>query len=269
MALHLFLSPHLDDAVLSCGGLIRMLTAQGEQVVILTVFAGDPLDPLPDSPVIQRVLARWRDKMGDAPFGVRRNEDAQAASLLGAKVVHLHYCEAVFRVTKCGAGDWIALYPMEDSLVANGYADGDDARIELLQAHAPVQADVIYAPLCADTHIDHRLVRDWALVLTGAVGSPPLQFYEEFPGARLRQAVNRALTNYRVTMPALVLKPNVNRLNDDALQAKFAAMRAYQSHVRLLGQDAAEFEALARAFMTTHGGGKPAERYWNVAQGEK
>ena len=38
---HLFISPHLDDVVLSCGGYIHRLTTSGEKVVIVTVIAAD------------------------------------------------------------------------------------------------------------------------------------------------------------------------------------------------------------------------------------
>ncbi len=56
--MHLFLSPHPDDAVLSCGGLIHQLTQKGEPVTILTVMAGDPPDPLPDTPLVRELHQR-------------------------------------------------------------------------------------------------------------------------------------------------------------------------------------------------------------------
>ena len=39
---HLFVSPHLDDVALSCGGYVRYLTRAGELVIVLTVFSADP-----------------------------------------------------------------------------------------------------------------------------------------------------------------------------------------------------------------------------------
>src|SRR5712671_1587678 len=38
---HLFFSPHLDDAVPSCGGMIHSLVSQNKTVQVITVFAGD------------------------------------------------------------------------------------------------------------------------------------------------------------------------------------------------------------------------------------
>ncbi|MGH2521295.1 MAG: PIG-L deacetylase family protein, partial [Anaerolineales bacterium] len=44
---HLYLSPHFDDAALSCGGTIHQQTRQGERAVVVTVCAGDsPPGPL-------------------------------------------------------------------------------------------------------------------------------------------------------------------------------------------------------------------------------
>jgi LmbE family N-acetylglucosaminyl deacetylase len=41
---HVFVSPHPDDAALSCGGLIASLRELGQSVTILTVFSGGPRD---------------------------------------------------------------------------------------------------------------------------------------------------------------------------------------------------------------------------------
>ncbi|WP_225208806.1 PIG-L family deacetylase, partial [Streptococcus pneumoniae] len=38
-----FLSPHLDDAIFSCGDYISKLTSEGEIVLVITIFSGYPL----------------------------------------------------------------------------------------------------------------------------------------------------------------------------------------------------------------------------------
>ena len=43
---HLYLSPHFDDAALSCGGQIATWTAAGQSVLVVTITGGDPLDAL-------------------------------------------------------------------------------------------------------------------------------------------------------------------------------------------------------------------------------
>lgn len=42
IATYLYISPHLDDAVLSVGGLIAAQLAAGDRVVIATVCTADP-----------------------------------------------------------------------------------------------------------------------------------------------------------------------------------------------------------------------------------
>jgi LmbE family N-acetylglucosaminyl deacetylase len=48
---YIFLSPHLDDVVLSCSGALCSLRAQGCTVLVITLFAGDPWSEpiLPDT----------------------------------------------------------------------------------------------------------------------------------------------------------------------------------------------------------------------------
>ena len=38
----IFLAPHLDDVVLSCGGQIFLETEAGNSVLVVTIMAGDP-----------------------------------------------------------------------------------------------------------------------------------------------------------------------------------------------------------------------------------
>ncbi len=262
MATHLFLSPHLDDAILSCGGAIHALTSRGERVIVVTVMAGEPGEPLPETPVMQALRAHWRG----SPVRTRRAEDAQAARTLGAQVYHLGLTECAFRTTLCGAGDWIALYPEHDSPFA-GINEADEARLILFETRLPfADAAAIYAPLGVDNHVDHLLVRDWGLVLTGALGTPALVLYEEYPHARNKAAVARALAYYQHELPALALTVETTRLSADDCDAKLQAMACYRSHLHVLWNDAAEMEQLARAYMNAIGERTPAERCWRVVR---
>jgi LmbE family N-acetylglucosaminyl deacetylase len=44
---HVFISPHPDDAALSCGGLIASLRELGQNVAIVSVFSGGPREADP------------------------------------------------------------------------------------------------------------------------------------------------------------------------------------------------------------------------------
>jgi hypothetical protein len=217
-----------------------------------------------ESPVLQAIRAKWKD--GENVFGARRTEDAQAAQQLGAQVYHLAYTECAFRATMCGTGDWIALYPQYDSPFGE-INDADDARVSLLNTRLPFEdVTAIYAPLCVDDHVDHRLVRDWALVLTGSQDAPALRFYEEFPHARSKAALQRVQNFYQRQLPALTMEPAVIPLDEGDVAAKLRAMRCYRSHLNVLWNDAAELDRISREYMVTVGGGLPAERYWRVVR---
>jgi LmbE family N-acetylglucosaminyl deacetylase len=173
MAAHLYLSPHLDDAIFSCGGLMAMQDARGEPVSILTVFAGDP----PDwriSPFAAELHARW-GKSGP-PIAVRRAEDRLAAGRIGASIVHLDFPEAIYRKS---AEDDI-FYPDVEAIF--GPIDPQDAATveEVASAlHTVVVEDaIIYCPLGIGGHVDHRILRQAAEMLCR-----PLTYYREFPYA--------------------------------------------------------------------------------------
>lgn len=263
MAVHVFLSPHLDDAVLSCGGLMHALVRRGETVVIVTVMAGEPPDELPDTPLLKDVKTVWGE--GQYLIAARRLEDARAARTLGAYIVQMPFLECLFRTVRSGDGSRAPLYPHDSSPFA-AYDDADDTRTLLLECSLPVRSNVsaIYAPLCADPHVDHRLVRDWSLVLTGAKNAPALKFYEEYPAIQNKIALSRALEFYKRDMPALTLQLEAATLSDEAVDAKIRALRCYQSHVRVLWQSLDAMEKSIRDYLQACGEGQPAERIWKV-----
>ena len=236
------------------------------RAVIVTVMAGEPHEPLLDTPVLNAIQARWNK--GEGTIRIRRSEDSQAAQQLRAQVYDMGLTESAFRATLCGAGDWIALYPDHDSPFQE-INQADDARVILFETHLPFPLSdiaMIYAPFGVDNHVDHQLVRDWSLVLTGSHDAPALRFYEEYPYARSKPAVQRAQAFYRQHLPALGLESEITALSDEDLDAKLKAMSCYKSHLQILWNDSAEMERLTRDYMNLVGEGTPAERYWRVVR---
>lgn len=178
MASHIYLSPHLDDAVFSCGGLIAHQVAQDEDVLVLTVCAGEPPD-LPLSSLAQRLHSRWGFSNGAVV--ARRTEDRMACGQLGAQVHQLPIPEAIYRRDEGGdpyyyteAGLFGSLDPAEESLVQTVAAMVEDFADE---DHR------MYCPIALGGHVDHRLVRKAAESLDRS-----LIYYQDFPYA-LRGAV--------------------------------------------------------------------------------
>ncbi|MBK8430550.1 MAG: PIG-L family deacetylase [Chloroflexi bacterium] len=91
----LYLSPHLDDAVLSCGGQIAQQTAAGLPVLIVTLMAGDP-PARPLSAFAQKLHDRWQLDAATA-VAARRAEDTAACDLLRADLQHWDIPDCIYR----------------------------------------------------------------------------------------------------------------------------------------------------------------------------
>ena len=175
---HIYLSPHLDDAVLSCGGTIHRQTQAGESVLVVNVCAATP-DYRSLSPFAREKHAMWGSP--EDVIATRRAEDRQALAALGAQVVYWEYLDAIYRTDAQGR----TLYSSLKAIFAD--LDPADAGLveqlageiaALCEAHPGA---VLYAPLAVGHHVDHQLVRGAALRI--AQRDHRMWFYEDFPYA--------------------------------------------------------------------------------------
>src|SRR5947209_13242613 len=78
---HIYLSPHFDDVVFSCGGTLGVQVSVGLRPLVITIFAGIPDNSMIPGPLTTQVLK----EMGFRPYEpqqavlTRRQEDATAA----------------------------------------------------------------------------------------------------------------------------------------------------------------------------------------------
>jgi LmbE family N-acetylglucosaminyl deacetylase len=189
---HVYLSPHLDDAALSCGGAIHRRWAMGEQVLVITIFAGS-FEGGPSS-FAREQHGYWGDP--PRPMALRRAEDLAALARLGAETQHLEYLDAVYRAGP--EGQW--LYPNLATLVGGIcsldpiYGDGIQELADRLTGLAPPGTPaVFYAPLGAGGHVDHQLVYLAARELLER--GYRVAFYEDHPYVERVGALERALAN--------------------------------------------------------------------------
>jgi LmbE family N-acetylglucosaminyl deacetylase len=185
----LFLSPHLDDAVLSCGALIRYLTHRGPATVA-TVFTA--ADPGPHTWAARRFLRRCN--CGDAAslFRERRAEDVAVLRELGAERVHLGFPDALFRRRQLSnpPARWLSRavpelghrYPTYRFDIARGrVAPGDQTMITAVAEAAGALlertgAEVLFCPLGVGRHVDHLIVR-----AVGERFADRVVYYSDFP----------------------------------------------------------------------------------------
>jgi len=245
-SLHLYLSPHLDDGVFSCGGRIWRQAQSGGRVKVVTVFSGAPDPGFTLSPYARQLHARWgRSEAVEQ----RRAEDIRAVALLGAEPIHWPYLDCIYRRTPEGGFPYASEGALWGDVHASD-ADTIEALTRRIRALPLASGGRLYVPLGIGCHVDHRIVR------RAAEGSgQPLTYYEDFPYAQDPQAVKAALT------PGL-WEPELISLSEQALRAKVAAIACYGSQISTFWGSAEVVNATVRAFAEQAGQGEPAEQYW-------
>lgn len=277
--MHLFLSPHADDAVFSCGGWIATLVRSGENVMIYTVMAGHPPELFHPTAFTDAMHARWGlGPDADSVVAHRHDEDAAAAWALGARIAFGPFPDAPYRVNPATGA---ALYG-GDATAEDGVGQGsifgavhpDDPLDPRAMATAIAQSlltaegapgtipTALYAPLGVGQHVDHQLCRDMGLALAERFPQAELHFYEEYPYTRHGEsAIQQALQ--ALSAKGVVLAP-VRRLPDaDAVEAKIRASACYRSQIGIYWADEAALAEDLRSISIQSGG----EAYWHLTSG--
>ena len=155
----IFLSPHLDDAILSAGGLIYDQAQSGVPVEIWTFMCGYAREE-DVSPFAQLLHAQWGFSSAEETTRQRRGEDKSAAAIVGASTVHFDFLDCIYR--RGSNGEWLysevftAPHP-EDSRIPVQIA-------EVITTHLRPD-DVLVCQLSVGSHVDHVLVRQGAELL--------------------------------------------------------------------------------------------------------
>lgn len=195
-----YLSPHLDDVVYSCGGLIWEQVHSGAQVEVWTVCAGDAGGPLSD--YARSLHIRWGTGM--EAVAVRRAEDLEACRKLGVTARHFSIPDCIYRrlpdsgapVVKSDADLFSPLKTGERYLV-------EELADQLKRSLSP-PVNVV-CPLAVGGHMDHRLTR-----MAAEAVKTPLWFYADYPYImRAEEDLNNYLnpewktSHFQITEPAL------------------------------------------------------------------
>ncbi|MCX6100201.1 MAG: PIG-L family deacetylase, partial [Candidatus Bipolaricaulota bacterium] len=167
----IYISPHFDDAVLSCGGLIWVQTQNGIPVEIWTVCAGDA-PPGPLSPKAVECHQQWGIESAKDVVAARRLENQEAASLVGAETVNFSIADCIYRRSPTGEmlypeDVFVPIHPVEQNL----YVEIVAALASELQPD-----DMVVSPLAIGGHLDHVLTR-----LAAERLDHPLYYYADIP----------------------------------------------------------------------------------------
>lgn len=259
----LFISPHFDDAILSCGGAIARFARQGVRQQLVTVFTADlnGNDASPSSIVTLSPLARHMHEAwggSDRPFQMRSCEDKAVAARLGIPYHWLGFYDAVYRDSNLSAVPQL-FDPHFDGRSDVSFVQVRARLAELVRAHPD---GVLFAPLGLGNHRDHLIVHEASADLrrTGEYCNP-IYFYEDFPyAARVTQADfdGRLVRAGRMhTLQALV--EDIRLTMDE----RVALTQMYTSQmVPLFGGPEHVRYAIASYAMRIGSRAKPVERFW-------
>lgn len=256
---HVYLSPHFDDAVLSCGATIARQVAAGDHVAVLTVMAGTP-----SAAMLSAYAGELHAKAGNPEdmVATRRGEDEAACEVLGARPSYLAFLDAPYRFDPSSGA---FLYTSDEQLLAGKIHAADLALVGELAAGIVEKMHggrpVVYAPLGAGGHADHLMVRKAALRLQddGFV----VLFYEDFPYAEDGHSLVGALARsdecgfgWRAA--------DLRHSEPEHVALKCQSIAQYASQIAVLFGDAAHMNERVLAYMTRVGGERPAERFWQA-----
>lgn len=242
----IFLSPHPDDAVLSCGGWIYQRAQNGERPIVITIFGGDAPAAAPLSDFARSLQERWQ--LGNDAPARRRDEDRAACDRLGCYLIHLPFADAVYRGDELGR----PLYASEEAIFG---ALREAAIVEqVAEALRPRVRRVfnarLVAPLTAGQHVDHVITRAAAECLNAE-----LIYYEDYPYAEQPERMTHVWGGAEWLSEAI-------GLGENALDAKIAAFLLHRSQISTFYRDDDEVRLRIRAYAAGVGQGQIAERYW-------
>lgn len=244
-----FVSPHLDDVVLSCGGAVAKAARSGSPLIV-TVFAGKPEGEVSEFASFQH--ERW--KLADAEaVELRRCEDELAARTLGAsvRVEWLEFQDAIYRDPEYSSDDALFGEPLESDAVLTD---------EVYRKLRVLEGDRYVIPLGVGNHVDHQLVlRAGAMLLRDGAD---VWAYAEVPYALEDHQIAMALLDLNVHDPVVI------RLDDDALERKCDAAQRYESQLPVLFRDRGDACEVLRAFALHQGAGDSAELMWRLRQND-
>jgi LmbE family N-acetylglucosaminyl deacetylase len=198
----LVVSPHLDDAVLSCGAALSAMRG----AAVVTIFAG--AKPNPSAPTA------WDRRSGfvagDDVTGVRRAEDARALGSLGSSWQWLEFTDADYRSAE-----------LDVTAIA-------DAIAGIIRTTTPSR---VLIPVGVG-HPDHILTFEAATLAAAQFPAVTTVVYADAPYSIQDPA---ALSARIVALRQLVLDPRPLDVPRGSLWAKHRALVAYRSQRRALG----------------------------------
>ncbi len=247
------LSPHLDDAALSCGGLLHSLQGRVSTLVVsiccgtLRVLAADGSSKL-------------AHRRGHASPQHRRREDIAAMHSVNADFVHLSFADGIYRrspltgklIYRNERERWIA--PRVDDM-----AHIEELYLVLRRLCLDLGNILLLSPMGIGNHVDHQITAQVALRLAAAGAT--LLFYEDFPYVADPSIGRGDCDGPHQALARLQLAPAKHFAVPVDVEGKMALLRHYATQVpALFGDD----DGMRARIVGRQNGNLPSEFYWRA-----
>jgi LmbE family N-acetylglucosaminyl deacetylase len=248
---HVYLSPHLDDAALSCGGAIVGWMAGGEPALVVTLSTAAPPPDGPFSDLVQEFHANW-GLTADQAVAARLREERVAMECLGVDYYWANRLDAIYRFPEA--------YNTRESLF--GQPAPDDPQFADLRGFFGLLRErlpdaTFYAPLGIGSHVDHLITHTAVRDVLGDAA----RFYEDVPYVTIPGAFDERMRQLDGIASATTIAI------DATLGQKLRAIHAYTSQLKELFGGPAEMEQTIASYAEglRPAGGRYGERVWRIA----
>lgn len=255
MKKYLFLSPHLDDAILSCGAYIYKLIQNNSKVIIATVFSGS-IESHHLSPLARSFHSNC--KLGDDAMYVRRLEDKNASKFIKADSMYLNLHECLYRRNKDGQHRYLKRSDIFNANI-NMEKDTIDKVILVLSDKLRLNSfEEIYIPIGIGRHIDHLILREAIETLYAQIyrNMEKINYYEDIP-----YVCNNRDVNWKIE-----LTKELDYYSYDISKKDFniyiKAISLYKSQLHVLWKNNIEMITQLKNYFMNSERQKPTGRIW-------
>lgn len=231
----IYISPHLDDAVLSAGGFLYEQTRAGIPVEIWTVVCGFP-PPGELTPLAQVIQFQWGTETAEEAVSLRRAEDIEAARIVGAKSLHFDVPDCIYRRGPDGE-------PLYLDIFVQPYEAEAHLPDQIAQTIAPRLGadDQVICQLGIGGHVDHILVRQAAELLKRPLWyAADVPYVFKQPGGLAPQVAG--------------MKASLHPITEAGLGAWVEAVLVYQSQLSSIFENPDTIEESIRSYYSERNG---------------
>ena len=254
----LILSPHLDDAVLSAGGLMDRAVKSGVSVTAATVFTADAQFDGEPSPLVQELHAWWN--LGPKPYELRCREDVASVQSVGADYIHGGMLDAIYRRDDDGN----FLYASRKAVFSPPATKDpvwEPLSTLLAEWVRSVRPNVILCPMTVGRHVDH-VVTSEAFRRGYPEWNADVYLYEDIP-----YSLGLFPPKFPDSVPAAIERTAWKiggRIDVDVdFERKFAAIMKYESQISEIFPEL-DAEAELKRYMSVGAQVGFVERFWRV-----